>query len=192
MSLTASKSMTLEEFLEWEERQPLKHEFDGFGPVAMSGGTIGHAAIQANLARSLGNRLLGGPCRFFGSDLKFLMKERVRYPDGVIVCGPTDSDAKWLETPRIVFEVLSPGTARTDRVVKASEYQATPSVMRYVMLEADGIGAVVFARKGEIWMHELLDEGATLRLPEVGVELPLAELYEGVNFAKKKPSRRSS
>jgi len=30
--------MTLAEFLEWEERQPLRYEFDGVGPVAMTGG----------------------------------------------------------------------------------------------------------------------------------------------------------
>ena len=27
--------MTLAGFLEWEERQPLRYEFDGVGPVAM-------------------------------------------------------------------------------------------------------------------------------------------------------------
>jgi hypothetical protein len=42
--------MTLAEFLEWEERQPLRYEFDGVGPVAMTGGTYGHSGIQGNLA----------------------------------------------------------------------------------------------------------------------------------------------
>ena len=44
------RSMTLAEFLEWEERQPLRYEFDGVGPVAMTGGTYGHSSIQGNLA----------------------------------------------------------------------------------------------------------------------------------------------
>ena len=42
--------MTLAGFLEWEERQPLRYEFDGVGPVAMTGGTYGHSTIQGNLA----------------------------------------------------------------------------------------------------------------------------------------------
>ena len=37
--------MTLAEFLEWEEGQPRRYEFDGVGPVAMTGGTYGHSTV---------------------------------------------------------------------------------------------------------------------------------------------------
>jgi Putative restriction endonuclease len=70
MNLALSKPMTLAEFLEWEERQPMRYEFDGVGPVAMSGGTALHAAIQRNLVITFGGRLRGKPCQFLGSDLK--------------------------------------------------------------------------------------------------------------------------
>jgi Uma2 family endonuclease len=183
MSLTVANPMTLDEFLAWEERQPLRYEFDGFGPVAMTGGTAGHATIQGNLALALGTRLRGRPCRFFGSDLKFrTAQDRIRYPDGMIVCTPIDRSATLVRDPVIVFEVLSPSTTRTDRIEKAREYQATPSVQRYVMLEQDGIGAVVFARAGELWMHDILDAESILALPEIETEFPLAELYEGIEF----------
>src|SRR5438270_13629398 len=129
MNVAVRQSMTLAEFLAWEERQELKHEFDGFAPVAMAGGTVGHSVIQVNLASSLQRRLRDRPCRFYGSDLKFLTAEgQVRYPDGMVVCAPVDQRAKWLENPTIVFEVLSPSTTHTDRIIKAREYQATPSV----------------------------------------------------------------
>ena len=39
--------MTLAQFLEWEERQPLRYEFDGIGPVAMTGGSVGHSQSNA-------------------------------------------------------------------------------------------------------------------------------------------------
>jgi len=54
--------MTLAEFLEWEERQPLRHEFDGTNPVAMPEGTKNHARIQINLGNALSTRLRGKPC----------------------------------------------------------------------------------------------------------------------------------
>ena len=54
--------MTREQFLAWEERQQLRYEFDGFQPVAMTGGTAAHAAIQRNLAMAVGGRLRGGTC----------------------------------------------------------------------------------------------------------------------------------
>jgi Uma2 family endonuclease len=183
MNLAPRKPTTLAEFLEWEERQPLRYEFDGVGPVAMTGGTAGHAAVQRNLAIAVGGRLRGKPCRFYGSDLKFQVAEgHVRYPDGMVVCRPVDRTATVVYDPVIVFEVLSPSTGRDDRIVKAREYQATPSVQRYVMLEQDAVGATVYARSGNAWTHEILVADSILALPEIAVSLPLAELYEGVVF----------
>jgi Uma2 family endonuclease len=84
--------------------------------------------------------------------------------------------------PSSSSRVLSPSTTHTDRFVKAREYQGMPSVQRYVMLEQDSINAVVYARAGDAWTHEILVADSILALPEIEVELPLAELYEGVIF----------
>ena len=193
MNLALRKPMTLAEFLEWEERQPMRYEFDGIGPVAMTGGTYGHSTIQGNLATALGGRLRGKRCRFHGSHLKFQGAEgHVRYPDGMVLCSPVDRTATVVYDPVVVFEVLSPSTARDDRIVKAREYQATPSVQRYVMLEQDGVSATVYARSGETWTHEILIADSVLALPEIGVELPLAELYEGVVFEANQNSDETS
>ena len=191
MNLALRKPMTLAEFLEWEERQPLRYEFDGIGPVAMTGGTYGHSTIQGNLATALGGRLRGKRCRFHGSHLKFQVAEgHVRYPDGMVLCSPIDRTATVVYDPVVVFEVLSPSTARDDRIVKAREYQATPSVQRYVMLEQDGVSATVYARSGETWTHEILIANSILSLPEIDVELPLAELYDGIVFETEQDADR--
>jgi hypothetical protein len=50
------------------------------------------------------------------------------------------------------------------------------------MLEQDSVGATVYACAGDSWTHEILIENSVLALPEIGVELPLAELYEGIVF----------
>ena len=54
MSNALRKPMTLDEFLAWEERQELRYEFDGFQPVAMTGGTFAHDAVSINLAVVVG------------------------------------------------------------------------------------------------------------------------------------------
>jgi Uma2 family endonuclease len=191
MNVAIRTPRTLAEFLAWEERQEMRHEFDGVRVVAMAGGTAAHAAIQRNLAAALHPRLRGRPCQFFGSDLKFLTAEgTVRYPDGMVVCAPVASKAKFVENPTIVFEVLSPSTTDTDRIVKAREYEATPSIKRYVMLEQDSAAAVVYSRAGEAWTHDILVKDSSFALPEVGVELPLVELYDGVEFDT--PAREES
>jgi Uma2 family endonuclease len=183
MNLALRRPMTLAEFLEWEERQPMRYEFDGVGPVAMTGGTRAHARIQRNLAFALTGRLRGKPCEFLGSDLKIKTSERhIRYPDGFVACTAGDNASVIVSDPVVIFEVLSPSTAANDRIVKAREYQAIPSVQRYVMIEQDRLGATVYARTGDTWTLEILVQDSTIDLPEIGVELPLAELYEGIVF----------
>ncbi len=183
MNLAVHEPMTLAQFLAWEERQPLRYEFDGAYPAARTTGTIGHSLIQTNLAAALGGRLRGKLCRFYGSNLKIQVADgHIRYPDGTVVCSRVDRKATVVHDPVVVFEVLSPSTAANDRIDKAREYLATPSIQRYVMLEQDDVGATVYARAGDAWTHDILIAGSILVLPEIGLELPLAELYEGIAF----------
>lgn len=184
MGMALRTPMTLEEFLAWEEGQEFKHEFDGFGIVAMTGGSFAHATIQTNLAISIGGRLRGKSCRFVGNDLKIDAAGSVRYPDGLVVCSPVLPDAKIVHDPVVIFEVLSPSTAAIDQFVKNREYQATPSVQRYVMLAQDRIAATVFAREGGEWVGRLLAEDATLAMPEIGIAVPLAELYADLDLSR--------
>jgi Uma2 family endonuclease len=181
MNVAMRKPMTLEQFLAWEERQELRHEFDGVQPVAMARGTAAHAAIQRNLIVALGIRLRGKPCQPYGSELKLLVDGRIRYPDAFVVCTPLAPAATVVTEPVVVFEILSDGSAHDDLVVKHAEYRACPSVRRYVVLEQAEAGALAFARSGQDWAAETLaGEDALLRLPELGIELPLAELYADV------------
>lgn len=183
MNVAIRKPMSLEEFLVWEARQELRYEFDGFQPVAMTGATRAHGRIQRNLTIAVGGRLRGTSCEFLGSDFQLRLDSTIRYPDGAVFCtrgANTDRNAR---DPVIVFEVLSASTASTDRIVKNREYQATPSIQRYVMLEQDRIAATVFDRAGGDWAGHILTGGETLRLPEIDIELPLSELYEDLDLA---------
>jgi hypothetical protein len=40
MSAHVRKPMSRDEFLDWKQRQELRYEFDGFAPIAMTGGTF--------------------------------------------------------------------------------------------------------------------------------------------------------
>ena len=180
MSQALRKPISSDEFLAWEDEQPLRWEFDGYEPQAMTGGTSEHSAIQVNLAAALVTRLRGKPCRFFNNDLKIEVAGAIRYPDGFVVCTPVPQGAKLVSDPVVVFEVLSPSTQAVDRTDKMREYQATPSILRYVMLEQDYAMATVFARDGARWIGTVHYEDATLPMPEIGIDLPLAELYADV------------
>jgi Uma2 family endonuclease len=182
MSIAQRKPMTVAEFLAWEERQELRHEFDGARPVAMADSSDAHEAIGGALRALLRERLRDKPCRVLGPTLKIEVAGRIRYPDAFVYCRPAAGSETVIRDPVVVFEVVSPSTSHTDRIVKLREYQATESIQRYVIIEQGSIAASVFTRRGEDWIVRVLAEGDTLAMPEIDAELGLAEIYGDVEL----------
>jgi Uma2 family endonuclease len=114
--------------------------------------------------------------------VKLSVAGSIRYPDAFVVCSPVGSRATIVTDPVVVFEIVSPSTADIDHGIKNEEYRDTPSIQRYVMLEQDRQAATVFARVGGDWVGHIVSGDATLEMPEIGIEIPLAEFYEGVSF----------
>ena len=181
MNVALRKPMTLEQFLRWEERQERKYEFDGFQPVAMVGVRVAHSTIQRNLITALANRLRGHRCQVHGSELKIEVVGRIRYPDAFVVCTPVAASATVVHDPVVVFEILSESTAVTDLVTKNAEYRQAPSIQRYIVLQQTSAAAIVFSHDGD-WKPVMLSGDAVLAMPEIGSEVPLPELYEGLSF----------
>jgi len=175
--------MSREEFFAWAEAQNERYEFDGFEPVAMTGGNNRHSQIGKNILRALDLRLRGG-CRALGPDAGVRTEgDAVRYPDAVVTCAKIDDLAHEVAAPVVVFEVLSPTSGYTDCVVKLREYHAVASIQRYVIVEYTGIGVTLHVRAEAGWTTTALTDGETLVLPEIGVELPVTELYLGTDLA---------
>ncbi len=183
--------MTREEFLDWVEIQEGRWEFDGFepvpvhGPIGMTGGTVNHGQICQNIYFALRSRLRGGPCRVLGPGAGIATPDDgVRFPDAVVTCAPAAGTARILPAPIVVFEVISPTSGRVDRIAKLREYQRVGSIRRYVILESTSAGLTVHARRDGDgpWTTVALTEGETLPLPEIDIEVPVAEFYEGVTF----------
>ena len=101
-----------------------------------------------------------------------------------MTCSKLDPASRTVPGVVAVFEVLSAATSRTDRIVKLREYAAVPSIRRYVILESTGVGLTVMERErpDESWRVTTLTNDGILRMPEIGIEIPLAELYEGMTF----------
>lgn len=178
--------MTREQFFPWAEAQEARYEFDGFQPVAMTGGTINHNVIAFNIHRALHTRLRGTGCRPLGLDAGVAtIGDAVRYPDGLVTCTGTRGQDRLVPDPVIVFEVISPTSGHIDRIVKVREYAAVPSILRYVIVESASIGLTVHERQaaGQRWTTTAVMVEDVLSLPEIGIEIPVAELYEGADFS---------
>jgi Uma2 family endonuclease len=178
--------MTREQFFEWAQTQDARYEFDGFQPVAMCRANLRHSIMHLNLHHALHARLRGTGCRPLGSDAGVAtIGDSVRYPDALVTCSPITGDEHVTPNVVVVFEVISPTSGRTDRIVKVREYAAVSSILRYVIVESASIGLTVLERRtgDEKWTVTTLMADDALPLPEIGVKIPIAELYEGVDFA---------
>jgi Uma2 family endonuclease len=174
--------MTIEAFLAWEERQELRWEFDGFEPMAMTGGTNAHEAIGGNLRAVLHTALQGKQCSVRGPTMKIEVAGRIRYPDAFVFCSAAARDQTVISDPVVVFEVLSPSTSHVDRIEKLREYQATASILRYVILEQDAIAATIYLKRDGIWTVSVMTETETLTMPEIEVDVPLSAIYAEVEL----------
>ena len=145
----------------------------------MVGGSFAHTEIATRLSDTLRAALRGGPCTVVRADLKVLTERgsRARYPDLAVTCAPIRPGDSAVPEPLLIVEVLSETTAAADRGAKRAEYAALPSLARYVMLAQDEAVGLVCDRAGgfeERAVREVLD------LPELGLSVPLAPLYEGL------------
>ena len=178
------RTMTREEFFPWANAQNTRHEFDGFQPVAMTGGTFNHSLICHNIALSLGTRLKGSDCQVLSDAGLATIGDAVRYSDALVTCSKVPGTALVIPGVLLAFEVLSPSSGRTDRIEKLREYHAVASIRRYVILEYASIGLTVFSRHdGEAdWLAMSLTGEDTLQLPEIKTAVPVAEFYSGVDL----------
>ena len=177
--------MSREEFFPWAQAQGLRHEFDGEHPVAMVGGTINHNRIALNLYAALRSRLRGSACEALCMDAAVgTVGQAVRYPDVLITRVRAEGQEYLVPGVVVVFEVVSKSSGRADRILKVREYRAVPTIRRYVIVERVSIGLTVLERATEAdpWIASTLSSGDILSLPEVGVEVPVDDFYDGVTF----------
>lgn len=186
MTVPLRKPWTQAEFFAWAETQATRYEFDGTRPVAMTGGKSGHSLVTVNVLSALKNRLRGKPCTQRGPDAGVeTINKAVRYPDALVTCSKVDNDAPLIPGVVVIFEVTSPGSGRIDRLVKVHEYTAIQSLRRYVILDSTSADLVTVLERdtGDApWITKVLTGNDILRMPEIGIEIPIAEFYDEMGF----------
>lgn len=148
----------------------------------VAGGTARHARVQFNLQMALATRLRGTGCTPYGSDMAVAAHDRsIRYPDVTVYCGRNDQSsdhAKAFDDPRVIFEILSAGTARTDLLVKLPEYKALPSVDTVAFIDIATERVCIVQRTGpNRWAEQAYDEPVAVELPSLGITIPHDEIF---------------
>ena len=182
--------VTPEEYLASEAASSERHEYLAGAVYAMSGTTAAHGRIIQNIMRELGQQLRGRRCEAFTSEIKVRIpvgrESFFYYPDVVVDCGQPPDESLFAEEPRIIFEVLSPSTERTDRYEKRLNYQKLATLDVYVLVDQARVAVTVYRRgDGENWTTRFLNDlQAVLELPTVNCALPLATIYERTLLAR--------
>ncbi|MGB3493174.1 MAG: Uma2 family endonuclease [Elainellaceae cyanobacterium] len=124
-------------------------------------------------------------CRINIADAKVNIDASIyRYPDLVVSCDERDKTAlNAIQYPKLIVEVLSPGTEALDRGDKFKEYRTLPSLKEYVLISSTDISIEIYRRgEGRLWLYTTYQSGDTIQLDSIDVEFPVTMLYEEVTL----------
>jgi len=188
MSTSPAPFISQEEYIERELAADTRHEYIHGEMAAMAGGSLRHAMIAANIAAALVTRLRGR-CAVFSSDARVCVQwgELITYPDVTVLCGPPRVDDRLRDTllnPSFVVEVLSPSTRNHDRGEKSRLYRLVPSLSEYLLVEQMPIEVEHYRRlpNGHWEIATIRERDAIFTLESLGCELPVAEIYSGLEL----------
>ncbi len=185
MSEKAVRRMGADEFLEWHLRQEERYELVDGVPVAMAGAKQRHDRVVVNAIAALASHLGHGRCHPFTNDTAVRIPTgNIRYPDAGVDCGKFDDSITWADAPFLVIEVLSESTRAFDLSLKLEEYKTVAVLAHIVFVDLDAPEVIHWQRNPERgWGFGVL-EGieALIALPDLGMNLPLATLYAGLEF----------
>lgn len=189
MSSAASLRYSPADYLALERVSEFKHEFFDGQMFRISGGTIEHSQIAANVIGELRSSLADSPCRVLTSDMRIKLSTGLyTYPDVSVVCDLPryeDDHKDVLLNPMIVIEVLSPSTEAYVRGKKFRHYQTCPSLREIVLIAQDRAAVDHFLRQpasGQWLLTTFESLESTMSLPSIGIGLPLGEIYAKVEF----------
>ena len=141
-----------------------------------------HGQIHGNVAVAIGARLRGKPCRMeigTGAAPHDQQRPTARIPDLLV---------RYEGLPRILFEIVSPSELRDwrGRNRKRRDEQDVEGVQEIVEINQSQPSVHLYRKgaQGE-WTFEAVDDlEGVLPLQSIAIDLPLAEIYDGVDFTE--------
>ncbi|MBF0200207.1 MAG: Uma2 family endonuclease [Desulfamplus sp.] len=183
--------ITPEEYLEFERNSEIKHEYFDGEIFAMTGASLNHNLINANITAELQSKLKsnGSTCSVFSNDMrvKVLKNGKYTYPDVVIACDEIqleDDEFDTLINPVVIIEVLSNSTEAYDRGKKFEHYQLIPSLKEYILVSQHACRMEKYARRDNFkWLYSSYNEpGESMEIDVIGCKLLLLDIYYRVVF----------
>ena len=198
-SAPALKYISIEEYLELEEKSPEKNEYYQGEIFAMAGGSFAHNQVVGNTIVDIGQFLKDKKCRIFPSDLKVHIEANslFTYPDLSIICGKPEFWNNRTDTvlnPSVIIEVLSPRTNDYDHGEKFMLYRNIPSLKEYILIASTEVRLEQYIKQtpNEWKFIEYKSAEDQITIPTINFSTLLQEFYRDVDFslAQEKSSLR--
>ncbi|NCS43790.1 MAG: Uma2 family endonuclease [Microcystis aeruginosa BS11-05] len=185
IALSNYNNLTPEEYLQFEEKSPIKHEYIEGQIYAMAGTTDIHNIIGLNFTFIIRNHLRGSDCRVYFADVKVRLEKRNHfyYPDIIVTCDDRDREtATYKSFPKLIIEVLSDSTEAFDRGDKFNDYQTLESLQEYVLVNSKHQRVETF-RRGEqgLWILQTYQQ-ESFSLQSINLTASFQDLYEDVTL----------
>ncbi len=183
IALAHAPKISVADYILGEQLSQIRHEYVAGEVYAMAGASERHNLVSLNIAAALHGHLRGKRCKAFINDMKVRIwanHDIFYYPDVMVACEPTDSDAYWKSKPRVIIEVLSQSTRRTDEQEKLLTYLRIDSLEEYVLVEQETMQLTLFRRANNWEREEAFGPEAVLKLASLDFAMPLTQIYEGV------------
>lgn len=107
------------------------------------------------------------------------------YPDLLVNCEPPDNrNVVYVDTPKVIIEVLSESTESFDRGKKFQYYRTLPSLQDYILVSSQEYVVEIFHRmEGDRWILETYQGlEAIARIESLNLNISLAEIYATVDL----------
>jgi len=187
-SLAAQTYLSPEEYLAWERKADIKHEYLRGAIIAMSGASYQHTILTMNISGELYTQLKGTACTVHTNDMRVRTSPEISYfyPDVVVVCNTPrfeDNAFDTLLNPIVLVEVLAPSTQAYDRGEKFKHYQQLTSLQEYVLVSQDRVCVEHYFREGTDGLRtEFHKLDNVMPLNSIECELCLRDIYSSVDL----------
>jgi len=180
--------MTVDEYMAFEKRATIRHEYVDGRIFAMTGATKRHNLIAGNIYSILRAHVRGSRCRAYVSDVKARVESMniFYYPDVMVSCEAFEKDSTFTSSPVLIVEVLSRSTAAIDRREKMLAYKQIESLKEYLIVHQTK-QLVELHRKSEngswdVFEFALGTEMELGAIPVGSIKISLAAIYEDIEW----------
>ncbi|MBV9259203.1 MAG: Uma2 family endonuclease [Ktedonobacteraceae bacterium] len=186
MALPEYPFMDVKDYLALDEKAiSVRYEYIDGRLLMLAGGSPDHSIIATNIASILHAALRKTPCTVYNSDIHFKLSEsRYVHPDVTVGCDERDRSKKDnIQYPRLIIEVLSPGTENVDKGEKLEMYLDYPSIEEYILIASQKKIVEVYHRDEDTWVSRIYKPGSIIHLKSINVSVPFEDIYEKTSLA---------